>query len=58
MDGPALHQPAPMKAIRDKRGIVIGRLEEKRLVGVTIARDARGVIIGTGNLLPALLVKP
>ncbi len=76
MDGPALHQPVSVEVIRDRRGIVVGRLEERRLVGTIEARDAHGVVvgryskrenltrdassrlIGTGNLLPALLVRP
>jgi hypothetical protein len=34
------------EVLRDHRGI-IGRIETQRLTGKTIARDARGVVVGT-----------
>ncbi|WP_232631737.1 hypothetical protein [Methylobacterium sp. Leaf118] len=46
MDAPAYHQTASVQVIRDRRGIVIGRLEEQRLTGKTVARDARGLLVG------------
>ncbi len=46
MDAPTYHETATDQVIRDKRGIVIGRLEEQRLTGKTLARDARGLLIG------------
>lgn len=47
MDGPAYHSSALIQVIRDRRGIVIGRLEEQRLSGKLIARDAQGVVVGS-----------
>ena len=66
--------PAP-EVLRDHRGTVIGRLESQRLTGKLIARDARGVmlgsydprlnetrdargrVIGRGNVLGTLIVR-
>ncbi|WHQ70100.1 hypothetical protein [Methylorubrum extorquens] len=73
MDTPAYPQPAAVQIVRDRRGIIVGRLETQHNTRKTIARDARGllvgqydhridvtrdacgVLVGTGNLLPALL---
>ena len=75
MDGSAYHQPAPVQILRDRRGLVIGRLEQQGSTGRVIARDAHGLRVGTydpregttrdarglvvarGNVLPALLVR-
>jgi hypothetical protein len=43
----AHHQPAPIQILRDRRGVIIGRLEEQRVTGKVVARDARGLIVGT-----------
>ena len=37
---------APVEILRDRRGVVIGRLEHQRLTGRIVARDARGVVVG------------
>lgn len=68
------HQPASVQILRDRRGLVIGRLEQQGSTGRIIARDARGLRVGTydpregttrdarglvvgrGDLLAALLV--
>lgn len=42
----AHHRPAPVQLLRDRRGLVIGRLEEQGSTGRIIARDARGLIVG------------
>ncbi len=47
MDCPAYHSSAPIQVIRDRQGIVIGKLEEQRLTGKLIARDAQGVVVGS-----------
>lgn len=75
MEVTAHYQQAASQTIRDKHGVVIGRYEYHRLTGKTVARNARGIlvgtfdhraqvtrdshgIVGTGNLLAALLVAP
>jgi len=75
MDASAYHQPAPVQVLRDRRGQLIGRLEQQRSTGMVIARDAHGLRVGTydpregttrdarglvvarGDILPALLVR-
>lgn len=47
MDTPAYHSRPPIQVIRDRQGLVIGRLEDQRSTGKILARDARGVIVGT-----------
>ena len=47
MEMPAYHEQVPVQVIRDRRGVVIGRLEQQSLTGKTLARDARGVLVGT-----------
>lgn len=62
--------------IRDRRGEILGRIEDQRITQRRIARNARGEIVGildrranltrdvqghvvgTGDLLPALLLRP
>ena len=46
---PAHHQSAPIQILHDRRGLVIGRLEQ-RSTGKIVARDARGLILGTYDL--------
>lgn len=46
MDAPVYHQSVAVQIIRDRRDIIIGRLEEQRLAGKTVARDARGLLVG------------
>ena len=36
--------------LRDRRGTIIGRLEEQRLTGKVVARDARGVLVGVYDI--------
>ena len=43
----AHHQPAPVQILRDRRGVIVGRLEEQRVTGKIVARDARGLFVGT-----------
>ncbi|ACK86089.1 hypothetical protein [Methylorubrum extorquens] len=75
MNTPAYQQTAAVEIIRDKRGVIVGRLETQNLTKKTIARDthgllvgqydhranvtrdARGILVGTGNLLPALVLR-
>jgi hypothetical protein len=47
MDASAHHQLTPVKILRDRRGVVIGRLEEQRSTGKIIARDVHGLLVGT-----------
>lgn len=47
MDASAYHQLTPVQILRDRRGLVIGRLEEQRSTGKIIARDAHGLLVGT-----------
>jgi hypothetical protein len=46
MNASACYQPAPVQILRDRRGLVIGRLEEQRSTGKIIARDGRGLLVG------------
>lgn len=73
MDTPAYQKPAAVQIIRDRREIIVGRAATQHLTKRTVARDARGLLVGqydhrtdvtrdargvfvsTGNLLPALL---
>jgi hypothetical protein len=77
MDAPviAIVAPAPHEVLSDQRGTIIGTVEPQRLTGKLVARDARGVLLGTynprlnetrdargrvigrGNLLGALLLR-
>lgn len=47
MDAFAYHQPAPVQVLRDRRGQLIGRLEQQGSTGRLIARDAHGLRVGT-----------
>lgn len=50
MNVAAVHdQIACERVLRDRRGIVVGRIEHQRLTGKSIARDARGHVIGSYN---------
>ncbi len=42
--------PAACEALRDHRGTIIGRVETRHNTGKLVARDARGVVVGTFNL--------
>ena len=45
---PAVEIVSPARdVVRDHRGTVIGRVEAQRLTGKLIARDSRGVLVGT-----------
>ncbi|MEE7458052.1 hypothetical protein MPAR168_20145 [Methylorubrum populi] len=46
MDTPAYQQPEAVQIIRDKRGIIVGRVEAQHLTKRTVARDARGLLVG------------
>ncbi|MGA4551133.1 hypothetical protein [Methylorubrum aminovorans] len=46
MDTPAYQQPAAVQIIRDRRGIVVGCFETQHLTKRTVARDARGLLVG------------
>jgi hypothetical protein len=47
MDAIAVHRVAPSQEVfRDKRGVVVGRIEYQRLAEKSVARDARGSIVG------------
>ena len=35
------------EVLRDYRGTILGRIENQRLTGKLVARDARGVIVGS-----------
>lgn len=50
MDAIAHHQPAPIQVLRDRRGLVIGRLEQQGSTGRVIARNAHGLLVGTFDL--------
>lgn len=47
MDALAHHHPAPVQVLRDRRGQLIGHLEQQRSTGRIIARDAHGLLVGT-----------
>jgi hypothetical protein len=67
--------PAACEVLRDHRGTIIGRVETQHHTGKLVARDARGVVVGSydprlnetrdargrvigrGNLLGALLLR-
>ncbi len=77
MDAPviAIVAPAPHEVLRDQMGTIIGTVEPQPLTGKLVARDARGVVVGSydsrlnetrdargrvigrGNLLGALLLR-
>lgn len=47
MDAVTIYQEASSHEVhRDKRGVVIGRIEHQRLTGKSVARDARGRVVG------------
>lgn len=47
MDAIAIHhQASSQEVLRDKRGIVVGRIEHQKLTGNSVARGARGRVIG------------
>ncbi|TXN65371.1 hypothetical protein FV228_15805 [Methylobacterium sp. WL18] len=45
MDAIAHHQPAPIQALRNRRGRLIGRLEQQHAAGKIVACDARGLLV-------------
>ena len=47
MDGSAYEQSAPVQVLRDRRGQLIGRLEQQGSTGRIIARDVHGLRVGT-----------
>ncbi|TXN17210.1 hypothetical protein FV219_00860 [Methylobacterium sp. WL122] len=47
MDAPAYHAAPPVQVLRDRRGVVIGRIEHQRLTGKAVARDSKGILVGT-----------
>jgi hypothetical protein len=49
MDIPIIEEfAAPAReVVRDRRGTIMGALERQRLTGKLVARDARGVLVGT-----------
>jgi hypothetical protein len=48
MDMPIVENTAANHEIlRDRRGIIIGRVEPQRLTGKLVLRDHRGVLVGT-----------
>ena len=47
MDASAHHEAAPAQIIRDQRGLVLGRIERLASTGKFVARDARGLVVGT-----------
>ena len=67
--------PAACEVLRDHRGTIIGRVETQHHTGKLVARDARGVVVGSydprlnetrdargrvigrGNVLGALLLR-
>ncbi len=59
MDAPVVEiaAPAAREVLRDNRGTIIGTVEPQLLTGKLVARDARGRVIGRGNLLGALLLR-
>lgn len=46
MDTPAFQEFAAVQIIRDKLGIIVSRLEMQHLAKKTVARDARGLLVG------------
>ncbi|WP_244625627.1 hypothetical protein [Methylobacterium mesophilicum] len=36
-----------MKIIRDRRGVILGRIEQQASVGKLVARNAQGRLVGT-----------
>ena len=75
MDVPVIEIAAPAREVLRDKSTVIGTVETQRLTGKIVARDARGVLVGTydprsneardargrvigrGNLLGALLLR-
>lgn len=53
MDALAHHEAAPVQVIRDRRGLILGRIEQ-RSTGKLIARDARGLVVGTFDRLEGI----
>ncbi len=51
MDAPVIEiaAPAAREVLRDHSGTIIGTVEPQRLTGKLVARDARGVLLGTFN---------
>lgn len=47
MEALAHHQPAAMQVIRDRRGLILGRIEQQASTGKLVARNARGIVVGT-----------
>jgi hypothetical protein len=49
MDVPVIEiaAPAAREVLRDHRGTIIATVETQRLTGKIVARDARGVLVGT-----------
>ncbi|PXW65863.1 hypothetical protein [Methylobacterium sp. B4] len=46
MDAPAYQHPAAVEIIRDKRGVIVSRVEAQYHTKRTVARDARGLLVG------------
>ncbi len=47
MDVPAIYEASPVQEVlRDRRGVIVGRIERQRHTGSVIARNAQGVIVG------------
>lgn len=47
MDASAHHQAASVQIIRDRRGLILGRIDRQVSTGKLVARDARGLVVGT-----------
>ena len=48
MDVPVIEIAAPAREVlRDHRGTIIGTVEPQRLTGKVVAKDARGILVGT-----------
>ncbi|KQT53192.1 hypothetical protein ASG52_25400 [Methylobacterium sp. Leaf456] len=47
MDVPAIYDTSPAEEVlRDRSGVIVGRIERHGLTGLVIARNAQGVIVG------------
>lgn len=46
METLAHHQQASMQIIRDRRGLILGRIEQQ-ISDKLVARNARGLVVGT-----------
>lgn len=75
MDAVVHHQPAPVRFLRDRHGVIVGRLKPQNSTGRIVARDrhgalvgvydpkvnttrdASGRLVGTGDLLPVMLLR-